>query len=102
MKTVVPQGAVSSNLTTSAKQYPSSSVVEQRLDKPLVASSTLASGTKHFALVSLVVEVLFCKQGVVVRFHPGAPLLTRIRLAAIPLGLGPRFRRFESYMRDHF
>ena len=33
------------------------------------------SFTEHqiFALVSLVVEVLFCKQGVVVRFHPGAP-----------------------------
>ena len=28
--------------------------------------------------------------------------LSRIRLAAIPLRLGRRHRRFESYMRDQF
>ena len=33
---------------------------------------------------------------------PRGTILTRIRLAAMPPGLGPGFRRFESYMRDHF
>jgi hypothetical protein len=36
-------------------------------------SSILPRVASFFALVSLVVEVLFCKQGVEVRFLPGAP-----------------------------
>ena len=39
----------------------------------------------QFALVSLVVEVLFCKQGVVVRFHPGAPSLFHSSTAVVQL-----------------
>ena len=54
------------------------------------------------ALVSLVVEVLFCNQGVEVRFLPGAPILSRIRLAAIPPRLGRGFRVFESHLRDQY
>ena len=37
-----------------------------------------------------------------VRFHQGAPILSRVRLAAIPPGLGPGFRKFESFTRDQF
>jgi hypothetical protein len=53
-----------------------------------------------YALLSLVAKVLPCKQGSVVRFHQGAPILSRVRLAAIPPGLGPGFRKFESFTRD--
>ena len=35
-----------------------------------------------------------------VQIPPGTPSLSRIRLAAMPPGLGPGFRRFESFMRD--
>ena len=63
-------------------------------------SSNLLITTK-LALVSLVAEVLFCNQGVEVRFLPGAPILSRIRLAAMPPRLGRGVRRFESFMRDH-
>jgi len=65
----------------------------------IVGSSPTA--TTNLALVSLVVEVLFCNQGVEVRFLPGAPILSRIRLAAMPPRLGRGVRRFESFMRDH-
>ena len=65
----------------------------------IVGSSPTA--TTNLALVSLVVEVLPCKQGVEVRFLPGAPILSRIRLAAMPPRLGRGVRRFESFMRDH-
>ena len=37
-----------------------------------------------------------------VRVPGGMPSLSRIRLAAMPPGLGPGFRRFESFMRDQF
>ena len=35
-----------------------------------------------------------------VQFLQAPPILSRIRLAAMPPGLGPGFRRFESFMRD--
>ena len=41
----------------------------------LVTKRLYKCSDKNIALVSLVVEVLFCKQGVVVRFHPGAPII---------------------------
>ena len=55
---------------------------------------------KVLALLIIMVVDWFCNPGVVVRFHQGAPILSRIRLAAMPLRLGRRLRRFESYMRD--
>ena len=42
-----------------------------------------------FALVSLVVEVLFCNQGVEVRFLPGAPVFLSEALSGCVHGLGP-------------
>ena len=44
-------------------------------DDLITTGSIPVTSNKFLALVSLVVEVLFCKQGVVVRFHPGAPSL---------------------------
>ena len=45
------------------------------------------SGSASYALVSLVVEVLFCKQGVVVRFHPGAPFSGVVSVMAARLSV---------------
>jgi hypothetical protein len=50
------------------------------------------------ALLSSVAEVLFCKQGAVVRFYQGAPVLSQCRKVWFnPPGLGPGDRRFESF-----
>ena len=48
-------------------------MVEQRIENSCVAGSSPAYGTNILALVSLMVEVLPCKQGVWVQFLPGAP-----------------------------
>ena len=37
-----------------------------------------------------------------VQFQRSPPILSRVRLAAMPPGLGPGFRGFESHMRDQF
>jgi len=52
------------------------------------------SGSASNALVSLVVEVLFCKQGVVVRFHPGAPFsgVVDVVVAYLTVNQGERVR----------
>ena len=47
--------------------------------------SSILSTPTRFALLSLMVEVLFCKQGVVVRFHPGAPSLFHSSTAVVQL-----------------
>ena len=43
-----------------------------------------------------------CKSVIGVRSPNGPPILSRVRLAAMPPGLGPGFRGFESHMRDQF
>ena len=74
--------------------------MDNTLGYELSNGGSIPSRRTNLALVSLVVEVLFCNQGVEVRFLPGAPILSRIRLAAMPPRLGRGVRRFESFMRD--
>ena len=53
-------------------------------------------------IASVMVALQSPKLTVGVRVPGGMPILSRIRLAAMPPGLGPGFRRFESFMRDQF
>ena len=55
----------------------------QRIVYPYQVGSSPIYGAR-FALVSLVVEVLPCKQGVEVRFLPGAPNWGQQRAAELP------------------